>query len=163
MAIVRNAIINWVKCDQNNPDMGYDGDTPQWTVDIENPTKETKKIWKDEKLGGMKTRKASGQEYLVLKRKATPFKNGDEKEAPTIVDAHLKPLDPNIVGNGSIANVQYSVYSWEHKGRKGRSADLSGIQVINLVTREGSVSEFEIIDDIENLMDSNVEDNDNVF
>jgi hypothetical protein len=147
MAIIRNARVSWVKCDQNNPDLGFDGDSPAWSIDVEKPSEEIKKIWAANKLGGLKTRKETGDEYLVIKRKAAPFKNGDQKESPTVVDGHLKPLDPNLVGNGSIVNVQYNIYDWEFKGRKGKSADLSGIQVINLVAREGAISEFEMVDD----------------
>lgn len=147
MAIIKNARVAWVKCDPNNPDKGYDGDSPAWTVNVINPSKEVLKIWKDNGLGGLKKHKDTDEPFIVIKRKATPFKNGDLKDAPTVVDGHLHPLDPNMVGNGSIVNLQYSIYEWEFKSKTGKAADLSGLQVINLVVREGSVSEFELIDD----------------
>ena len=148
MAVIKNVSVSWVKCDQEHPDMGYDGDSPAWTVNVDNPPADIIKLWKDKGLGGLKTNKDTGKEYLVLKRKAAPFANGDQKDAPVVVDGHLKPLDPNIVGNGSIANIQYSTYPWKHRQREGIAADLMGIQVINLIAREGTTMEFEMVDQV---------------
>lgn len=147
MAVIKNVKISWVKCDENNPDMGFDGDSPAWKVNIENPSDALVQMWKDKGLGGLKKTKDTGAPYLVVQRKATKYKNGDSKEAPSVVDGHLKPLDPNIVGNGSIANIQYSTYPWTFKNKEGVAADLMGIQVLNLIMREGVGMEFEMVDD----------------
>lgn len=163
MAIIRNARVSWVKCDPNHPDPGFDGDSPAWSLDYENPTDEVKAIWKEHNLGGLKQRKDTGEDYILIKRKATPFKNGDVKPSPTVVDGHLKPLDPNLIGNGSIVNIQYSIYPWKFNTKTGESADLSGIQVINLVVREGSVSEFEMVDDSSLPFEPDEADDDGIF
>lgn len=147
MAVIKNVEISWVKCDQENPDMGFDGESPRWSVTIDKPPKSVLDLWKSKGFGGLKKHKDSGEEYIEISRKANPFENGDPKEAPIVVDGHLKALDPNIVGNGSTANIQYSSYEWKFKTRSGVSADLMGIQVTNLVRREGATMEFELIDD----------------
>lgn len=148
MAVIKNVSISWVKCDQDHPDMGYDGESPSWKLNIDSPSDELVTYWKEHNLGGLKTEKDTKKPYIVIQRKATPFANGDAKEAPSVVDGHLKPLDPNTIGNGSIANVQFSLYDWKFKNRKGVAADLMGIQVVNLVPREGAngAMEFEMID-----------------
>lgn len=146
MAVIKNVQISWVKCDQEHPDMGYDGDSPSWNVTIDNPTPETIKLWEEKGLGGLKKDKETGAPRLVLKRKAVPFSNGDSKDAPVVVDGHLRALDPNTVGNGSTANIQYSTYPWKYRNREGIAADLMAIQVVNLVPREGTAMEFEVIE-----------------
>lgn len=66
----------------------------------------------------------------VFKRKVYD-KNGKERPAPALVDAKKQPFN-GTVGNGSTVNVQYRPFAWTFGNKKGISADLIGIQVLEL-------------------------------
>ena len=53
--------------------------------------------------------------------------------SPELVDSQKRVMPTTLIGNGSEVNVLYSTYDWEFKGRKGTSADLKSVQVVNLI------------------------------
>lgn len=58
--------------------------------------------------------------------------------APKVLDADLNPFE-DLVGNGSLVNVQYRAGEWKFGGRKGVAAYLEGVQILNLVPYEKKV------------------------
>lgn len=159
MAVLKNVEINWVKLDQDNPDMGFDGESPTWQVTA-TVDKKFFNSWRKQKLPSAKEHD-DGTYTIQFKRKAIVV-NGKMKSAPKCLDASLRPLDQSIVGNGSIANIQYSVYDWDFGKKKGKAADLMGIQVIDLVEYHGGDgSEFEVVSEDSNELSADDDDDDN--
>jgi hypothetical protein len=106
---------------------------PCWRVDLHVTKEESEKL----KALGLKgtlldvedTYKYSYKFKRNEKRKK-PDKNGSlDNTAPSAVNADGTPFE-GIIGNGSLADVQFNVYAWEFKGRKGCSADFNAIKVL---------------------------------
>ena len=68
---------------------------------------------------------------LVIKRKVNG-PNGMIRNAPRLLDANKQDINL-AVGNGSKVRVQWSEFEWEYAGKTGKSLDLQGVQVIELV------------------------------
>jgi len=70
--------------------------------------------------------------------------SGEENKKPIVVDEANQPLT-DLVGNGSLCNVQFSVFDWKNKFGEGTGVDLQGVQVLELVTFGGADGdEFEV-------------------
>ena len=68
---------------------------------------------------------------LVIKRKVNG-PNGMIRNAPRLLDANKQDINL-AVGNGSKVRVQCSEFEWEYAGKSGKSLDLQGVQVVELV------------------------------
>jgi hypothetical protein len=68
---------------------------------------------------------------LVIKRKVNG-PNGMIRNAPRLLDANKQDINL-AVDNGSKVRVQCSEFEWEYAGKTGKSLDLQGVQVIELV------------------------------
>jgi len=68
---------------------------------------------------------------LVIKRKVNG-PNGMIRNAPRLLDANKQDINL-AVGNGSKGRVQCSEFVWDYAGKTGKSLDLQGVQVIELV------------------------------
>ena len=68
---------------------------------------------------------------LVIKRKVNG-PNGMVRNAPRLLDSNKQDINV-AVGNGSKVRVQCSEYEWEYAGKSGKSLDLQGVQVVELV------------------------------
>ena len=68
---------------------------------------------------------------LVIKRKVNG-PNGMIRNAPRLIDANKQDINV-AVGNGSKVRVQCSEHEWEYAGKSGKSLDLQGVQVVELV------------------------------
>ena len=68
---------------------------------------------------------------LVIKRKVNG-PNGMIRNAPRLLDANKQDINL-AVGNGSKVRVQCSEFDWEYAGKTGKSLDLQGVQVVELV------------------------------
>lgn len=91
---------------------------------------------------GLTVKKVEGEYVCKFKRKQFKL-DGTENKKPTVVLADKTPFD-GLVGNGSEVIVQFSTYEWKNKFGSGISADLQGIQIIDLVEyRAGDGEEFE--------------------
>ena len=101
----------------------------------------------EESAAGLKNEglnvKKVGEDF-VYKFKRKQFKaDGTENKKPVVVLADKTPFD-GLIGNGSEVIVQFSTYEWKNKFGSGISADLQGVQVLNLVEyRAGDGEEFE--------------------
>ena len=68
---------------------------------------------------------------LVIKRKVNG-PNGMVRNAPRLLDVNKQDINV-AVGNGSKVRVQCSEYDQEYAGKSGKSLDLQGVQVVELV------------------------------
>ena len=142
--VIRNVEVFWVKMDPANPVKPFD--KLQWEVQLRTTDKSIAKEWKEK---GMPVKQAEyeGAKFFQLNlKKLAMSAAGKELTPPKCVDGALKPLDSNIVGNGSIANIQFSPREWEMGGKSGIVFDLVAMQVTKLVEYAGSNMEFDIVD-----------------
>ena len=107
---------------------------PCWRINLLITDEEAKKL---KEIGLKPKRNDDGVFEFKLKRNVERKKGGGQNPPPQVFDAQLNPFD-GLIGNGSKVNVKFSVYNWEFKGKKGTSADLQAIQIVELVPYEGS-------------------------
>ena len=106
---------------------------------------------------GLKVEEKEGQ-GLTLKAKRNQFrKDGTLNTKPNVVDANKKPFE-DLIGNGSLVNLQYNPYDWEFAGNKGKSADLVGVQVLEHVAFSGTSDEFEAAAETPDVDDGEFDD-----
>jgi len=113
---------------------------PRYTLDLVVDEETAAKL----RAEGLKVEEKEGQ-GLTLKVKRNQFrKDGTLNRKPNVVDSAKQPFE-DLIGNGSLVNVQYNAYDWAFGGKKGRSADLVGVQVLEHVPFSGSSDEFEAL------------------
>jgi len=138
-------IANW--CYINILDTKFD---PCWRVELHVTKEESEKL----KAIGVKPNildTDSEYKYSVSFKRKELRKDGSKNKQPRLVDNNLETITDNV-GNGSLINVQFSVYNWEFKGKKGIGLELQAIQVLKLVPYAGSgVNEFEVVKTEESL------------
>ena len=128
------------------PDTKFDA---CWRITLLLSDDEAKKL----KAAGLKVKRNDDDVYeYKFKRNVDKKKNKEiigKNPPPRVVDAGKNTFD-GIIGNGSIVNVQFMPYGWEYLGRKGVSADLQAIQIVDLVPYGGggypNSDEFEVVD-----------------
>ena len=153
MPRIMNAEVRWVKCDPKNPVRNYNEDGYEWSLMLLTNDPATAKSWADEHHLTVKRKKpkegekATGDEPFVTYLRKLAYRDDEGKDAcrpaPSCVAADLSPLNPNIVGNGSLANIQVRYREWSYKKKSGVTADLIGIQVIDLHPYVPVEEEFE--------------------
>jgi len=150
MPILRNVKCNWASVQEPNISAEYGN---KWEIEAELDAATAKQFNAD----GFKTKQNDkGVETLRFKRKTTgQRKKGGtfDKQQPRVVDAQKQPFT-DLIGNGSLVNIAYNVV--EHNF--GKSLDLSGVQIVNLVPyggkHEEAADEFDTVDsDIEEVFD----------
>ena len=128
------------------PDTKFD---PCWRVTLLLSDDEAKKL----KAAGLKIKRNDDDVYEYKFKRNVAKKKGKvvvgENPPPRVVDAAKQTFN-GIIGNGSIVNVQFAPYSWDYLGKKGLSADLQAIQIIDLVPYGGGgdsdSDEFDVVD-----------------
>ena len=142
MATFKNKTIQWVKLDPQNPETTYEStDMFQWSLDVL-VTGEEAQAWVDEGFT-QKPKPVKDQNDLFtikLKRPTIWKKSGNAKDPVKVLDEYGDAIDPAKIGNGTVANIQFSPYEWEFKGRKGKSTELQAVQIITLEVYEGGNS-----------------------
>lgn len=141
MAILKNVKVNWVKLDPERPVLNkMDPMKPkkQWEVQIETEDKVVRKEWIDLGLKVKTVREdPSDDESKILKYTANLRKMAtkDDKPAPPVqvVDAKGNDFDPNMVGNGSIANIRLFQSSYEADGIQKTRNTLMGLQMVKVL------------------------------
>ena len=112
-----------------NPNTTFDEDGV-WTIDVCQLDASAKKI-------------AKGLSLPIKNKGDDRGKGGGVNRSPSLVDSDLKPMYNTLIGNGSKVNVRFDTYDWEFGGKTGTSADLVGVQVVDLVPygTDGSAEE----------------------
>jgi hypothetical protein len=140
MALLKNKVAMWSKL--GTPEKKYGSEDTQWSIDLVVSDADSRK-WVKSKLA-MKERfiEVDGKESCVIKlKKDTHWKKSGESKTPVkVVDSYGQDVDPRTIGNGSVVNAQYSVRDWEFQGKKGKTAELVAIQVIELVEYAGGAN-----------------------
>ena len=125
-----------------SPNTTFDPDG-MWTVDVCNLDEANLNIANKNNLI-VKNKGDDRGDFVTIKRKVMR-KDGQRNRQPELIDGQKKSLDC-MIGNGSLVNVLYSTYDWEYRGRKGTSADLRTVQVLDLVPyKDGNDEELKEI------------------
>ena len=135
MAIIKNAEIHFVKCNPKRPNAKYNKKNPTWECQIRAHTKEKKEELV--KLGLKPKAVRESEEgpvlYWRVNLRKKSIKEDGEKAGPVrVVDGNLNDVDPDTIGNGSIANVRIFQYGYKDadSGEDGKASVLMGIQLV---------------------------------
>ena len=150
MAILQNVTINFVKCDPSRPNAQFSKKNPRWEVQVITDNIDVKNQWAalglrpkliqykegDPKEGEPILNTAGNKQWkLGLSKNSLKDENGTMVPAtpPEVVDGNKNPVDPNTIGNGSVANVRVYLYEYPSTKEPGKMATghiLMGIQVV---------------------------------
>lgn len=155
MAIIKNAEVWYAKLNPKRPNKEFNKENPTWELQIRTTDTEIKKQWEalglqpklmkykdnheDEALAGMPILTEDGKkQYRVNLQKRS--KKKDEKiaavdwEAATPVEVcngNMDPVDPDTIGNGSIANIRLYITDYKNKdGEDKVSVTLMKVQLV---------------------------------
>jgi hypothetical protein len=114
---------------------------PKWTIDVSNLDKAAmKQLDADGLTDKIKNKGDDRGDFISISRNVTKS-SGEPNSAPEVKDAQNKTVLNTLVGNGSKVNVLYRPYDWDNSFGSGKSADLSAVQIVELVEYEGDGSE----------------------
>jgi hypothetical protein len=134
----------WAKV--GTPEKKFRSNDTQWSIKLLVEPK-TSKAWVKKGLASKeKKMEIDGKLHpCILLTAATKSNEGKDLKAPFIVDLFGRKVDGDIIGNGSVVNVEYRIFDWEYGGEKGSKPILQAVQVKELVKRAGATqgSEFE--------------------
>lgn len=144
MAMFKNCPIYYVKCDPKRPNAQYNKANPTWEVQL----RTTDPAQKDEWIkGGLKAKlmvykegheqegepikdEFGNKQWRVNLKKKSIAKDGTKAAPVAIMTGGLEPMDPNTIGNGSLANVR--VFQYTFSGKDGQPASANVLMAIQL-------------------------------
>jgi len=133
MAIIKEAQLYFCKLDPKRPNDKFDRENPTWEVQIRTNDKKKAKEWEDLKLKVNKDEDKQGKLYYKVNlKKKSKKRDGSDQEPVTVVGGDLTAIDPNTIGNGSIANIRIYQYEYDVAGRKGLASMLMAVQITEL-------------------------------
>lgn len=124
------------------PGKAYDEGMPaEWSVNIY-PTPEDRDALMARGCNPKEDK--AGEEYWVAKR-STKAKSGKDVAAPKVVNAKLEPFTEDI-GNGSVCNINVTLFPWKIGQQSGIKLYLNAMQVVNHVAYRTGGDDFDVID-----------------
>jgi hypothetical protein len=125
MALIKNVEIHFPQLDPKRPNKKFADEThpPAWTMQIRTKSKEQKLEWESKGISV----KAQMDENDVLDywraslKKNVTNTDGEPNKPVNIVDGGLNTIDPNIIGNGSVANIRFITFEYADKKTKKTS------------------------------------------
>lgn len=138
MAVIQGKV-KWASV--QSPNETYE---PAWQVDVVLEDMEEAKALREQGLNVKKDK--DGDVILKLKQSVYRKDGVTRNKAPRVVDAD-KEVFLDLIGNGSLCNVQYNVRPWEYKGKTGVAGDLRAVQVLELVPYDNAdKDEFDVVE-----------------
>jgi len=171
MAILKNVEIWYPKLDPDNPSKKHSKERPGWNVQIRTTDKKQRDEWKEVGLYVKSEVPDDGVPYWYVNiyRKAVKA-DGSPAVCPEVINLRGELVDPNSIGNGSIANIR--IYQYKVTNDEGESRLVSILMKLQLVLHKLYVpkereplEDFEILDkDTEVIIpeETNFEDDDDV-
>lgn len=143
MALLKNCEIHYVKCDPKHPNASFNKKNPTWEAQIRTADPEQKKEWENlnlkpkllvgkegaENEGEPILNAAGKKQWRVNLKKKSITKDGEKASHVKVVNGGMEDIDPNSVGNGSLANVRIYQYEFVADGKPGTASVLMAIQV----------------------------------
>ena len=122
--VLKNVKVEWAKVFE--PDTKF---TPVYSVDAVLDQQHVKQLQEDG-LGDM-IKEKDGNKVFRFKKKAIS-KDGKPLPPPKVVDMKKQPFT-ELLGNGTVCNIAYEPFDYEFAGRKGKTARLLALQVVDHV------------------------------
>jgi len=129
----------WAKLQEDKPEEPYQGQgTSSWSIQAVLSDEQAEAY---KKTGLFPKFKRDIEHDLVLEdglrqvklKKSTTFGVGGQPKKPVIVvDTYGNPVN-DLIGNGSVCNIQCSAHTWSRDGKENTSLELQAIQVLELV------------------------------
>jgi hypothetical protein len=137
MALLKNVKLHWARLD--TPEKKYMSEETQWSVNAQVDDSTSRKFVKSKLITKERWMVVDGNEVPVISfRRDTHYrKTGDDRTPVRVVDVYGQEVKASKIGNGTVANIQYSIRDWEYQGRKGKSMELLAVQVIDLIEYAG--------------------------
>jgi hypothetical protein len=157
MALLKEVELKWCKCG-SNAGTKYMSEEKEWSVDAICTKKQSADWVKNLHAQKERKDKESGKPMIKL-TKACIKKDGKPAQPIKCIDRFGRDVDPLVIGNGSIANIQYMEVPYDVAGSKGVKAILTAIQVVDLKAYSANNSEFAI----ESPTEVNLEDDNEIF
>jgi hypothetical protein len=139
MAILKNVEIHFVHCDPKRPQKKFNPTNPTWECQLRTKDKAVKDEWLALNL---RVKPVMDENDVVthyrvnLKKKSLKVSGPKEKPvyepAPPVqvINGKGADVDPNTIGNGSIANVRIFQHDYVYEGKKGIKSILMAIQLV---------------------------------
>ena len=146
MAIFENCALYFCRLDPKHPNSSFNKKNPTWEAQIRTSDVEQKKEWEEGNLYPKVIKYPDGHENegepildddgkkqwrVNLRKRSFNEKDNEPAAAVKVIDGDMNDVDPNSIGNGSIANVR--VYQREYtnaeNGKKGIASTLMAIQI----------------------------------
>jgi hypothetical protein len=139
MAFLNNVPIYFVKCDPKRPNAYYNKENPTWEVQIRTESRAQAKEWEalNIPVKAVIPDEEGAKPYwkAVLRKKSIKKDTGEKTNPPEVMDGNLNPVDPNTIGNGSIANIRIFQYDYP-KGDSGTMGVATVLMAIQLVRHQ---------------------------
>ena len=134
-----NVKVMWTKLQEDKPEAPYQGEgTHNWTIQAVLDDAQADK-YKDAGLFPKFKRNQEhdivleeGLRQIKLKKSATFGVNGKPKRPVVVVDVYGNAFT-DLIGNGSVCNIQCSAHTWTRDGKTNTSLELQAVQVVELV------------------------------
>lgn len=141
MAILNNVEIWWVKLDPKRPSKSATAEKPSWEIQIRTADKVQRAEWTKVGVKTKAVRQDKDDEespvlyYVGNLRKKSVKADGTPAVPVNVWDGKHKEVDPNTIGNGSIANLRIFQRDYSFKDdqgvlREGISNDLMAVQLV---------------------------------
>lgn len=130
MPIIKNAEVYFCKVNPTRPNAKFNKKNPTWEVQIRTTSKEQKKDWEKLNLAVKAVVPDEGEPFFRVNLRKKSIKEDGEPSSPvTVVDGKLDPINPDSIGNGSVANVRIFQYEYSNEGKKGIASVLMALQL----------------------------------
>jgi len=134
MAILHDCEIWFAKLDPAHPNNRYNKENPTWEVQLRTKSKEQKAEWEALGIKVVAHREDDDGPVLYYRanlRKKSKKADGEDGSIVGVIDGECDPVDPNTIGNGSIANIRIYQYNYSdaESGKSGKATVLMGVQL----------------------------------
>lgn len=134
-----NVKVMWAKLQQDNPEPPYQGEgVSNWTIQAvlddaqADKYKETGLFPKFKRNQDHDLVLEDGLRQVKLKKSSTFGVGGKPKNPVVVVDEYGNKFT-DLIGNGSVCNIQCSAHTWSRDGKQNTSLELQAVQVVDLV------------------------------
>ena len=131
MSVLSKVAVSWASVQEPNTQF-----EPAWEILCHLSKEQADALIKEAKAvhpKGIKIKKEEDGSLSIRFKRSVERKDGKgENKKPVVVDKKAKPFE-DLIGNGSICNIEYSLVPWNNKFGSGITTDLKAVQVLELV------------------------------
>ena len=134
-----NVKVMWAKLQEDNPEAPYQGEgVSNWTIQAVLDDAQADKYKETDLFPKFKRNQEhdlvleDGLRQVKLKKSAT-FGVGGKPKRPVVVVDEFGNKFTDLIGNGSVCNIQCSAHVWTRDGKQNTSLELQAVQVVDLV------------------------------